>query len=498
MTTPHTHTHTHAPATFARLAWAALLLVLVLVLGAPPADDQDPAVRIAVTGPGSIVQGEFACSGDCAWEGDAGASVSFEAVPDSGYVFVAWGGDCPAALDDTCTRTLQEGDAITATFAPHALRLHLAGDGEGAFRIEGGAIDVSCDADCGVPLDQPLQLAITHDQQGTTGTDLGAWTGACEGADMINYCLVDTAGATDVGKTWRHPPVASADGYETQRDTPLDVDAADGVLANDEDSPDDTLLATLVSDVAHGTLDLRADGSLAYAPDTRFVGQDGFTYRVRDAFGNEDTADVTIDVTPGEVDRAPTAQDDSYATTRNAPLTVAATDGVLANDSDPDGDTLTATLADDVENGTLTLRADGSFDYDPEGYVGIATFTYRASDGVATSDVAFVTIVVSNRPPVATPDSYTRPPNRTLRIDAGEGVLTNDSDPDGDALTAILVEDVDHGSLELRADGSFTYSPDRPFDRDDAFTYRASDGADTSATTTVTISVDDDDDDDDD
>ncbi|MCH8043066.1 MAG: tandem-95 repeat protein [Planctomycetes bacterium] len=69
--------------------------------------------------------------------------------------------------------------------------------------------------------------------------------------------------------------------------------------------------------------------------------------------------------------------------------------GVLGNDLDVDGDELSASLADDVKSGTLDLADDGSFSYTPNpGFAGIDTFTYVASDGQSTSNVATVTIRV--------------------------------------------------------------------------------------------------------
>lgn len=100
---------------------------------------------------------------------------------------------------------------------------------------------------------------------------------------------------------------------------------------------------------------------------------------------------------------SPLAVDDGYSTPQDTTLSVAAP-GVLTNDSDPNGDPLTAVLDGEVSNGTLTLDATGSFTYMPgSGFTGTDSFTYTAHDGTAASNVATVTIIVGapNDPPVA-------------------------------------------------------------------------------------------------
>ncbi|QTV80397.1 LamG-like jellyroll fold domain-containing protein [Microbacterium sp. NIBRBAC000506063] len=81
----------------------------------------------------------------------------------------------------------------------------------------------------------------------------------------------------------------------------------------------------------------------------------------------------------------------------------------------------------------------------------------------------------SNQVPVAIGDSYTTGFGQVLTV-AAPGVLGNDTDADGDTLTAVLVTEPANGELELNADGSFTYTPDAGFSGADTFTYRASDG----------------------
>ena len=270
------------------------------------------------------------------------------------------------------------------------------------------------------------------------------------------------------------PPVAVNDSFSTAEDTPLNV-AAPGVLANDTDPDSVTLTAVLETNVASGTLSLNANGSFTYAPAANFNGNVSFTYRASDGTTTSAPATVSIAVTAGN--DPPAAANDSYTTAEDTPLNIAAP-GVLANDTDPDGGALTAVLETNVASGTLSLNANGSFTYTPAAnFNGNVSFTYRANDGTVTSAPATVSITVTagNDPPAAANDSYTTAEDTPLNI-AAPGVLANDTDPDGGALTAVLETNVASGTLSLNANGSFTYTPNANFNGNDSFTYRANDG----------------------
>jgi uncharacterized repeat protein (TIGR01451 family) len=90
--------------------------------------------------------------------------------------------------------------------------------------------------------------------------------------------------------------------------------------------------------------------------------------------------------------------------------------------------------------------------------------------------------------PRAQDDAYTAVAGRTLTV-LGQGVLANDSSGAGGTLAAVLVSGPTNGLLSLNANGSFTYTPAANFMGTDSFTYRASDGINTSSPATVTISV---------
>ncbi|NLX05172.1 MAG: cadherin-like domain-containing protein, partial [Phycisphaerae bacterium] len=113
----------------------------------------------------------------------------------------------------------------------------------------------------------------------------------------------------------------------------------------------------------------------------------------------------------------------------------------------------------------------------------------QVEDDYGLSDQATVTIAVAevNERPYGTSDSYTTSQDGALTVTGG--VLNNDGDADGDALTAVLVEGPSHGALTLNADGSFTYTPDEGFYGADGFAYSVDDGETTSDPIAVTIEV---------
>ncbi len=189
----------------------------------------------------------------------------------------------------------------------------------------------------------------------------------------------------------------------------------------------------------------------------------------------------------------PQAANDTYTTQEDQPIGVPVP-GVLGNDTDLDGDSLTAVLNTDVTHGSLTLQANGSFSYTPDpDFNGTDTFTYFASDGFAHSSTATVTITVApvNDNPVAVNDTYVTGRNTTLHSPA-PGVLANDSDVDMDPLSTVLVSPPVTGALALQPDGAFDYTPPLNFTGAVTFTYQASDGVGgLSSAATVTIIVND-------
>jgi VCBS repeat-containing protein len=184
---------------------------------------------------------------------------------------------------------------------------------------------------------------------------------------------------------------------------------------------------------------------------------------------------------------APVADGDTYDAVEDVHLVVPGP-GVMANDTDAEGAALSAILVAGPAHGTLTLNADGSFEYAPnEDFNGSDSFTYKANDGELDSNVATVTLNVApvNDPPKAADDAAEGDEDRPIIV----SVLANDSDVDGDTLSPVIVDGPANGTAAVNADGTVTYTPDANFFGDDAFTYRASDGDRESDPATVNLTV---------
>jgi len=300
--------------------------------------------------------------------------------------------------------------------------------------------------------------------------------------------LCDSDSATFTVLPANTPPEAVADAYTVDEGATLTV-FAPGVLENDSDAEDDPITATVVTEPAHGTLSFKADGSFVYGHDGSETTKDRFTYYASD--GEKDSDVVTVTLTINPINDLPVAVDDAYTVSEGATLEVQAP-GVLDNDTDAEGDPLTASALTSPAHGTLTLNEDGSFSYAHDGSETTEDcFTYLVNDG--TDDAMFpatvtITVMAENDPPVAKDDVYSVERGATLTVFA-PGVLSNDTDTEGNTLHAILVSNPAHGTLTFNANGAFIYSHDGSEATSDSFTYKANDGLDDSEIATVKLTV---------
>lgn len=193
-------------------------------------------------------------------------------------------------------------------------------------------------------------------------------------------------------------------------------------------------------------------------PDTLFENDESISVSlVSSTVGTVDTTPVTAVIFNDDApeNRAPVAANDSFTTRPGQLLTIAAP-GLLANDSDPDGDAIIAAqFSQGVQGGVVTLVTDGSFTYTPpDGFTGTDTFTYRIFDGVAFSDLATITMMVGAANAVPTDIALT---NATVLENLPAGTLIGllaATDPDaGDSLAFSFAPGGNAGGL-FRIDGN--------------------------------------------
>jgi VCBS repeat-containing protein len=176
-------------------------------------------------------------------------------------------------------------------------------------------------------------------------------------------------------------PVAAGDAYSVAAGATLNV-GVPGVLGNDSDVDGGGLTAVLVSSTTSGGLVLNSNGSFSYTPNAGFTGTDSFSYQASDGTATSTAVTVTITVI---ANRPPVATDDTVSTPRNTPLTI----NVLANDSDPDGNLLPATVTivtPPNKGGTATVNPDGTVSYSPRlNFRGTENFTYQIRDSLGAT-----------------------------------------------------------------------------------------------------------------
>ncbi|MBI4998623.1 MAG: S8 family serine peptidase [Rhodocyclales bacterium] len=272
---------------------------------------------------------------------------------------------------------------------------------------------------------------------------------------------------------------------------------------NATDAEGDALSYALTQGPAGMGIDA-ATGLISWLPGAAQAGMQAVTVEVTDAPGLATSQSFTINV--ASANAAPAAGNDGYQMMQGGSLSINAP-GVLGNDSDANGDALTAVLETAPASGTLTLNANGSFVYTPVStYSGTLSFSYRARDAAgAMSAPATVSIAVqANRAPTAVDDDFAAPRRTTYSYAARIlPVLQNDSDPDTvldatntiNPATLVIVAKPNKGGAAsaIRSGaniGTISYKPARGFVGTETITYRVKDTrGKLSNTATVSITV---------
>ncbi|MDX6677682.1 MAG: hypothetical protein QOE31_1734, partial [Solirubrobacteraceae bacterium] len=445
--------------------------------------------------------------------GSAGAHTGLTYAPDANYCNTP-----PPTAPDTFTYTLNGGSIATVSVtvtcaddAPVAVGdSATVGEDSGATAIDVLANDTDVDGG-------PKTIASASDAAHGTVLPTGGSPGAHSGlnyAPDTNYCNSVTGspdtftytlngGSTatvSVTVTCADDPAVAANDFAT-----VSEDAAAtalSVLGNDSDVENDAITIASASDPANGTVVLTggspgAHSGLTYQPDANYCNSpagtdDSFSYTVNGG----STATVFVTVTCS--DDPPVAVNDSATVLEDASATAVT---VLANDTDVDAGPKTIASAGDPLNGTvvltggspgahtgLTYQPDPNYCNTPAGLTD--SFSYTLNGG--SSATVFMTVTCVDDVPTAVDDSA------TVSEDAGAtavGVLANDFDGDGGAVTIASASDPLNGTVVLTggapgAHTGLTYQPDPnycntppPFD---TFTYTINGGDSATVSMTVT------------
>ena len=311
------------------------------------------------------------------------------------------------------------------------------------------------------------------------------------GTDTFTYRVTDGKGGfsdpatvTVAVRPVNDPPVATDGTATTDEDAPVTGSVAPLVsdVDIDADGNGDTLTFSVGAQPANGSITIAANGAYTYMPNRDYNGADQFSYVVTDQAGASATAVVTVTI--AAVDDLPVVRDG----TRTTPEDTGFSGSLAGLATDVDSQQLTFSLVNGPANGTVRIEPDGRFSYVPNAnFNGEDPFTFAVSDGAGRQTFGTFDVVVTpvNDAPVASPRTITIDEDQVL-TDTLAGLAT---DIDGDPLTFSLATAPANGTIDIAADGSFTYTPEADFNGTDTFSYTVRDGQGGSATATVMIRV---------
>ena len=396
----------------------------------------------------------------------------------------------------------------------------------------------------GMPITIPLDGTPTdvYDENGVLAGTIammsdGSYTFDPEptytGTVPVDYVVVDANGATDTATldidvmggddpTQNDPPVANDDTNTTEIDTDVSGQVID---PNDSDPEGDMLTLTaaladtdgdgIVDDVLPvgaatpiygtdangntvlaGTMTLNNDGTYDFDPEPTFVGEVPVDYTIDDGNGGTDDATLTITIEP-DAGNDTYANDDSNSGNQGVPQS----GNIVTNDNDPEGNPQTVTGATDAmgnpitpgtaatlpSGGSLTINADGSYDYIPDpNFVGTEVIEYEVCDDGMPQACETATLYLTTLPfnETMAEDDINQTP---MDVNVDGNILTNDTDEEGDAQTVQSATGLDAagnpvmipltgtptpiydengvlaGTIAMMPDGSYTFDPDPTF-----------------------------------
>jgi PKD repeat protein len=300
-----------------------------------------------------------------------------------------------------------------------------------------------------------------------------------EGTDSFTWKCSDASGASNVA-TWS-VTISAVPTANNQSFTVVTGGEVAVYLSCSDPVGDKAKTFTVLSGPAHGTLQTYLQkygtnypGYYFYKATAGYTGADSFTWKMNNGYYDSNTATVSITV---NANTAPTANNSSVtipSTPSNITLSVTHPDA---------GQTMTYTLVSGPSHGTLGVNSSSnSWTYTPvKDYVGGDSFTWKVSDGIASSNVATVSISVNAVVPVPLND-------RVLAIKDKTAVFTAKYTGGSGYVCTITKSNPAHGTLTV-SDKTFTYTPAAGYVGADSFTWKMTYGTNTTATVTVSLTV---------
>lgn len=236
-----------------------------------------------------------------------------------------------------------------------------------------------------------------------------------------------------------------------------------------------SLTGSIVSQPSHGTLNTSYYGPFNpwYTPAAGYSGQDSFVYQVCDPLNACAIGIITVNI----VNQSPSAANSTY-TLHNGRFI-----GEFYH-SDPESDSMTGSIVSQPSHGTLNTNDYGPFNpwYTPAlGYAGQDSFVYRVCDKFNACADGTITVNITNQTPIAADSTY------DLHVGKYIGPFYR-YDPDGDSLTASIVSQPSHGTLNYSVLNPW-YKPTPGYAGQDSFVYQVCDRFNACATGTITVNI---------
>ncbi|MBO6574778.1 MAG: tandem-95 repeat protein [Rhodothermales bacterium] len=290
------------------------------------------------------------------------------------------------------------------------------------------------------------------------------------GQDTFSYVVADGKGGSVSAQIRititpvNDPPIAQTDHFLTDEDIPLSITT---LLSNDTDVDDSSASLTLelISAAQHGLVARTSSGGVIFTPAANFSGEDRFGYTVTD--GKASSAGVVV-VTVASVNDPPTATEDHVVI---GPDAAEVQVFPLANDTDIERDMLSLVDVGSAAFGTATLVQESILYVPGAGFPGRDSLTYVVRDAPGAESVGTVYIVRGAAAPVATDDLASTPEDTPITISP----LANDTDPNGDTLRIVAVQQPTLGTAELMEGGLVVYTPAPDVFGEDVFQYSVAD-----------------------